>query len=217
MAWLRRWHRVLSLDAYLRYRREHRLPPARSVVVTIDDGYRDVRTVAYPILRRLGIPATIFLVSGALGGANAWDRSGELAGRPVLSREDARVMRTGGIAYGAHTRTHPHLPALPSERLRDEVVDGRRELEQAIGEPVPVFAYPYGERDARCEAIVAEAGFSAACGTESGPNSPATPPYRLRRTEVRGTDSLLRFALTLWLGDVPRLFDRAGPACRGGA
>ncbi|MEP7358666.1 MAG: glycosyltransferase, partial [Anaerolineales bacterium] len=75
MAWLKFWrYNVISLDEYLDYRRQHRLSPPRSVVITIDDGYADNETLALPVLRRYGFPATIFLVSQHLGGANEWDR-----------------------------------------------------------------------------------------------------------------------------------------------
>lgn len=216
MAWLRRRYRVLSLETYLRSRRECRLPPAKAVVVTIDDGYADSQALAYPILRRQGIPATIFLVSGAVGACNSWDRAGELAGRPVLSGPDLVEMGAGGIDYGAHTQTHPRLTAVPAERLREEVVGGRRDLERVLGRAVTTFAYPYGDHNSYSEAIVAAAGFAGACGTEPGANASATPLYVARRTEVRGTDSLLRFALTLWLGDLPRYFDRTGMRDQGG-
>ena len=122
MAWLklRRYH-VLSLGDLIRYRREHRLPPARSVVLTSDDGYVDNRTVAYPILRRHGFPATMFLVSEALGGTNTWDHGGELDGRPIMGWDAIHEMAGHGIEVGAHTRRHVRLPSLPEAEAREEV------------------------------------------------------------------------------------------------
>ncbi|MGE5263458.1 MAG: glycosyltransferase, partial [Acidobacteriota bacterium] len=110
MSWLKRMgYHVLGLEEFLRYRREHRLPPARSVVITIDDGYMDTRSVAYPILRRLNFPATVFLVTGKIGEVNDWDGQSELARRPLLSWSSMHEMLQGGIQFGAHTRTHPDL------------------------------------------------------------------------------------------------------------
>jgi peptidoglycan/xylan/chitin deacetylase (PgdA/CDA1 family) len=81
-----------------------------------------------------------------------------------------------------------------------EVAGSRSELEAALGVPVTVFAYPYGERSPDAEQAVVGAGYLAACGTDPGRNRPSCDLYALRRLEVRGTDSLLRFALALWLG-----------------
>ena len=201
LAWLKkRRYYVLSLEEFLRYRHEHRLPPARSVVITFDDGYADNRTVAHPLLRKYGFPATIFLVSGAVGATNQWDCEGELAGRPLLSWSDIKDMLREDIHFGAHTRNHLSLTGIPASRTRDEIEGSRADLEQELGLPVLVFAYPYGKNDLTSQAVVEHAGFLGACSFSSGRNDPATPLYALRRTEIRGTDSLLRFVVALWLG-----------------
>lgn len=203
MAWLK-WRRysVLSLEEFLRYRQEHRLPPARSVVITIDDGYADNRTLAYPILRRRSFPATIFLVSRMIGGVNGWDRDGELAGRALLSCADIHEMSRGGIAYGAHTRSHTALTAVSEQLAEDEIAGSRAELEQALGMPIVVFAYPFGEYDSTSLKIVEQTGFLGACGIRSGLNTPATLTYALHRTEIYGTDTFVHFLCALWLGDI---------------
>lgn len=65
---------------------------------------------------------------------------------------------------------------------------------------VSTFAYRYGSCDASSIAAVEAAGYAAGCGIDPGFNDAATPLFRLRRTEILGTCSLLRFALALWLG-----------------
>jgi peptidoglycan/xylan/chitin deacetylase (PgdA/CDA1 family) len=201
MRWLRLWYRVLSLPEYLEYRRDYLLPPPRSVVVTLDDGYADNRTVAYPILRRFKVPATIFLVSDYLGDSNGWDRDGELAGRALLSPHRLEEMGRNGINFGAHTRSHAHLRELPVTVAVDEIAGSREDLERLLGTPIQTFAYPYGQFNEEVLEIVGRTGFEAACGTREGLNTPATPTFALRRAEIRGTDSLFRFALALWLGE----------------
>jgi len=202
MSWLkRRGYGVLRLEELLRLRRDFRLPPADSVVITLDDGYADNHAVAYPILQRHGFPATIFLVSGAVGTRNSWDRGEVLAGRSLLDWLAIHEMRRGSIDYGAHTRTHRPLPDVPADELDDEVAGSRADLERALGEPVVTFAYPYGRFDERSRTTVERAGFHAACGVRNGMNSAGTPSDALHRTEVFGTDSLVRFALAVWLGD----------------
>jgi peptidoglycan/xylan/chitin deacetylase (PgdA/CDA1 family) len=209
MAWLkRRGYRVLSLEEFLSYRQDHRLPPAHSVVITIDDGYADNQSRAYPILQRYGFPATIFLVSGSVGGVNQWDQSGELAGRPLLSLPEIRAMLRGGIQIGAHSRTHSMLTTEPIAWVQEEVLGSRLDLEHDLQVPIRVFAYPYGEYDSAIQTIAEQAGFLGSCGVKMGKNSLKTPSHALRRIEIRGTDSMLRFVCALWTGQRGELFQR---------
>lgn len=201
MGWLHRaGYHVLSLEEFARHKNTHRFPTPRSVVLTFDDGYRDTYTEAYPILQHHAFPATVFLVSDAVGTANGWDRSGELWGRPLLGWDEARVMAAAGIGVGAHTRTHVALPTVRRPRAEEEILGSKAALEQALDTPVMTFAYPHGEFDATEEEIVARGGFLCACGVQPACNGAATPDTGLRRIEVYGTDSIVRFVLTLWLG-----------------
>ena len=72
------------------------------------------------------------------------------------------------------------------------------------------FAYPFGDTSPEVEAAVARAGFLAACTVTPGRNRAACNPMALKRIEVKGTDSLLRFAFALWLGDNRSPFRRLG-------
>jgi glycosyltransferase involved in cell wall biosynthesis/peptidoglycan/xylan/chitin deacetylase (PgdA/CDA1 family) len=201
LAWLRlRRYSMLSLDEYVRHREENRLPPARSVVLTFDDGYSDTAEVAAPMIRRRGIQATVFVVSGAMGDANRWTGTGPLAGRPLFSWDGARALRRDGIAIGAHTVSHPRLTDLDGDRAEREVVESRAQLERELGSPVRHFAYPYGKTSPEIEDLVGRAGYSSAGGISPGANGPAVPLHDLRRVEVLGTWSLPRFAAAVWLG-----------------
>jgi peptidoglycan/xylan/chitin deacetylase (PgdA/CDA1 family)/glycosyltransferase involved in cell wall biosynthesis len=203
LTWLKfRRYNVIGLDEFVRTRIEHRLPPPRSVVLTFDDGYADNIELALPALERHGFPATVFLVSAA-GGRADWDRVGEVEGRALLNPADAKGLN-GRLAFGAHSRTHPSLPRLEPSDLEREVSGSRLELEAALNAPVSTFSYPYGETSPEVERAVVEAGYLAACGISPGRNRPSCDLYALNRLEVRGTDSVLRFATTLWLGDTRR-------------
>jgi peptidoglycan/xylan/chitin deacetylase (PgdA/CDA1 family) len=178
---------------------ECRVPPRRYAVLTIDDGYLDNATVAADILGPHGFGATIFLVSGALGGVNGWSDD-ELEGRGILSIEDLPGLRARGIEFGAHTRTHPRLPELADDAIADEVESSRHDLERALGESVRIFAYPYGVTDARTVAAVERAGFVGACTTEPRPAQLDDHPLLIPRIGIRRSDSPLRFLLKVWFG-----------------
>jgi peptidoglycan/xylan/chitin deacetylase (PgdA/CDA1 family)/GT2 family glycosyltransferase len=202
MAWLRRLgFEVLGLEEFLRLRREHRPLPRRAVVITIDDAYADTLEHAVPVLRRHGYPATIFVVTERVGDANTWS-NGALKGRPLLGWRDLAALVAAGIELGAHTETHPVLPALDAAGVRREVTRSKQTLESRLGRPVHAFAYPYGEHAAAVERIVQEAGFWGACSVNPGLNTIGTPEYALRRIEVEGALPLHRFILALFMGDI---------------
>jgi len=175
-------------------------PPSRSVVLTIDDGYRDNLEVALPLLRSRRLPATLFLISRRFGATNEWSERSATAGRQLLSEEEARDMRAGGVAIGAHTRTHPHLPTIGGAELAAEVSGSRADLEELFDEPIVGFAYPYGGFDRRAVEAVRVAGFAAACTVESRPARLGDDPLLIPRIEVEGDDSLPSFLRKLWFG-----------------
>ena len=105
-------------------------------MVTFDDGYADNADLAAPILRRLGIPATFFIISGRIDSTNDWDPPGSpLAGRPTMSWTDLAELAADGVAIGAHTIVHPRLGALDRDRAERELRDSRAELEAQLGVP----------------------------------------------------------------------------------
>lgn len=202
MAWLKlAGYHVISLEAYVTAHQAHELPPARAVVITIDDGFADVLTQAVPVLQRHDYPATVFIVSARVGDADQWDTGAALAGRPLLDWPDLTRWRDSRLTLGAHTRTHPQLSTLPAAAAQAEISGSRLDLETHLGEPCRLFAYPFGDYDEATLALVEQAGFAAACSVHRGLNSLTTPIFALRRQEVRGTDSLLRFIAGLIVGD----------------
>ncbi|MCK6619999.1 MAG: glycosyltransferase [Calditrichaceae bacterium] len=202
MAWLKRLnYRVISLEEFLQYRRQLQLPPHRSVIITIDDGYAEIATHVHPILCRYNFPATVFLVSRRIGGCYDWQNHEALNGRRLLSWTEIREIASQGIRFGAHTRTHPVLTGISVEDARAEIAGSKADLESALQMPITTFAYPYGEFDEPVQDLVERTGFSGGCSADSGFNNWAIPLTALRRIEIEGTWSLLRFLLALHLGE----------------
>jgi peptidoglycan/xylan/chitin deacetylase (PgdA/CDA1 family)/GT2 family glycosyltransferase len=154
----------------------------RSVLLTFDDGYVSFAEHAVPVLRRLGIPAVVFLVTALVGGENEWDTVRGATSLPLLDAGALRELQADGWEFGAHSRTHTHLASLSGQRLRQEV-EGPRIDFTAFGLDLPLlFAYPFGEHALLVRRAARRAGYRAALALEQGSGLDA---YAFPRVEVR--------------------------------
>jgi peptidoglycan/xylan/chitin deacetylase (PgdA/CDA1 family) len=168
----------------------------RHVSITFDDGYHDNLDYAIPVLRELGIPATIFPISAVTDGRARMYWYDEPP--PTLSWDELRdIARDGLFSIGAHTRTHPDLTKLTDEAAWGEIAGCRDDLEDRLGQPVTSFVYPAGRQGEREIRMAREAGYSIALTCVAGVNGPADRPHALRRTPVSGRDSLGMFEARL--------------------
>ncbi len=101
-----------------------------------------------------------------------------------LTWEEIRTMRRQGIAFGAHTKTHPSLVALPDTALREEIEASRDLITARVGTEPTVFAYPFGDVDERVARAVGAAGFRGAVTVRPGMCDADSPRLLLPRFEV---------------------------------
>jgi peptidoglycan/xylan/chitin deacetylase (PgdA/CDA1 family) len=179
-AQLARGRRPLAVGDYLAGRGD-----GRHFLVTFDDGYRSVHDEALPLLRRLGVPATVFVLPGRLGGTSGW--MPEMAEEPLLTAAEVLALRAAGMDIGLHGLDHTALPGLPPDRLREQVGTAADLLAGVLGERPRAFAYPYGQHDAAVRAAVADAGFEVAFATHTGAGTLAVPRVDINATDTRVT------------------------------
>lgn len=199
LAWLKKHRPLVSLAQIEAALAEQSALPEGAVAVTLDDGHADNYQNAFPILRELQVPATIFLTTGYLGRTNLWMARSGFPPSPMLSWGQVEEMHRYGIAFGAHTVTHPRLPELAPEAAKAEILASKRAIEERLGS-CRYFAYPYGLFDPACRDWVKEAGFALACSTRSGFNHLGRDPLALHRIEVRGDDALWQLKQKLKFG-----------------
>lgn len=156
----------------------------RPVIVTFDDGYEDNYTNAYPLLKKYGIRATVFMIAGRI------DKPGYLTRAEIAGMLDL-------VSFQSHTVTHASLSALGTAELREELSASKELIAAATGAPVNVLSYPDGKYNGR---VLREASglYDFAVTTDYGCYRAGSDRLRIRRAYVtrnltmKGFDGLLR-------------------------
>jgi peptidoglycan/xylan/chitin deacetylase (PgdA/CDA1 family) len=188
MEWLVRhgYHAVTERQAFEALEYGASLP-VKPVVITFDDGYRDVLWNAAPVLHRLHMPATEFVITGRISGPDS----------SVLTWPQLFRLERHGVEIGSHTITHADLPALPVADALRELRDSRRALEAHLHRTVQWLAYPYGQTDSAVVALARKAGYVLAMTTERGTLQSGREPLLLKRDEILDTTGVAGLAATL--------------------
>ncbi len=183
--------------------------PGRVALLTFDDGYRSMRTVALPWLLRFGYPAVLFVPTDFIGARNTFD-----AAEPeeaLCGWDDLVELDRQGISVQSHGASHQAFSDLAPAEQEGELRRSKAALEAGLGKRVEVFSYPYGDDGVssypygddvassqvlrRVQETLKRAGYRAACLYGGGPiGLPATDPYRLTRLAV-GPDTDLQAEL----------------------
>jgi peptidoglycan/xylan/chitin deacetylase (PgdA/CDA1 family) len=175
-------YRSISLKEAVRYLESRTSPPYKGVVITFDDGFKNVYTHAYPILEKFGFTATVFVVAGFLGKTNDWSGNVERQRSSLLSPEEIASMKN--LSYGSHTLRHRRLTQLSESEVFGEIVSSRKTLEDRLGIPVLSFCYPYGEYNEFLARIVQQAGYLCACSTRRGNRHNHDERFFLKRIPI---------------------------------
>jgi len=158
--------------------------PERTVAITFDDGYENNLLVAQPILARHEFTASVYLITGHVGGEHDWEQPPPgLGRRAILDWAQVGELADAGWEIGAHTRTHPNLQRLGPEAVVQEIVGSRDDIQQQLNRTVETFAYPGGYASASANAVVARE-FIAGCTTVLRRAARGDPAHSLPRVDM---------------------------------
>jgi peptidoglycan/xylan/chitin deacetylase (PgdA/CDA1 family) len=155
--------------------------PANPIVITFDDGFAGNYRHAYPVLLRLGLTATFFVVTKRIDDQH------------MLNWGQLREMHRHGMAIESHTVNHPLLSTLTEARTRDELGGSRRTIEDRLGGVVQFLSLPNGDSNPFYVAAAREAGYLGGCGSRFGLNFPATNCFFWRRIAIKQGIDIDRF------------------------
>ena len=157
--------------------------PYKTIAITFDDGYENNYTNAYPVLKDLSLPATIFINPALIG------RGGFLSWDEVVEMSESDV-----ISIGSHTMSHAYLPDLPEQKLDTEIFDSKRAIESHIRKKVTSFSYPLGAFNDHIKNKVIKAGYKIAVATNPGKDYSRHDIFAMKRLRIsRTSDNLFVF------------------------
>jgi len=182
---------TITLDKWMAARTGRSSLPRNPVILTFDDGRLGVYQNAFPILKRNGQKAILFLISREVG-------------RVVKGYLDWSMVRemqnTGLITFGSHTVHHAVLPLLTTQSAMMELSYSKMVIQRNTGRRCDYFCYPHGKYDARDARLVGLAGYHAATTEIPGWSRVTDNPYELRRVRIDGLDSMAVFRAKLGPG-----------------
>jgi len=197
--------RVLDLDQALAGLWGEGELPARSLVLTFDDGYDNFADYALPVLARYGFTATVYAISGWLGQPIQW--YGQEPGRIRPRLMDAarlREIQAAGMTIGSHTVTHARLAEIAPQAKRRELRDSKAALEDLLGTEVRHLCYPFGSFDLDTLDAARETGYATATTCLRGAVTAADHPLVLPRKAISFGDNLLGFAWKIGVKQDPK-------------
>ena len=167
-----------ELLAFLEYRQGL---PKKSVLITMDDGYRSAYDIAYPILKEYGFTATLCIYTNFVG-----------VSKIAITWDQLREMKAHGFTIGSHTISHSDLTR-PKEgetepefiaRIEEEIQGSKKIIDKKLGQDTCVLAYPYGYYDQRSINVARQAGYKIAMSVRRGGNAFFGNPLSLRRDQI---------------------------------
>jgi peptidoglycan/xylan/chitin deacetylase (PgdA/CDA1 family) len=149
--------------------------PSKPILITFDDGYRNVYENACPILKKYGMTATFFIITDFVG-KNQWYK--------YLTWNQINEMHKEGFTIGSHTVNHLPLNTLPDKEAMTELTKSKAALERHLGVPIEYFAYPGGAYNQKVIAMLKKAGYKAAFTVHFGLAEKGENPYTLDRIPI---------------------------------
>jgi peptidoglycan/xylan/chitin deacetylase (PgdA/CDA1 family) len=201
---------VIKLEDFVSWLTEKREVPQKSVVITFDDGYRNNYTNAFPVLKQLNFPATMFLATDYIGKNEIFPWLNNLCNGSrglidnwiPLAWPEILEMSRDGLTFGSHTSSHTNLRKMTTKDFEKEIEKSKNIIEEKTKKPADLFSYPFSfpkyrrrYRDITNETkeVLLKRGFLGACTTIIGTNGLKSDPFCLRRIQIKNSDDLFTF------------------------
>jgi len=186
-------YHVISLDQLLDFLDFKEQIPEKSVVITIDNGWSSFYDIAFPILKKYGFPATLFVYTDFIGTSKA------------LSWKQINNLSKNGFDIQCKTKTHRNLTKRKKKEsfkeyfksLEMEINYPKKPIKHKLNKECSYFAYPYGKTNNLVIAILKKQGYRAAFTVKRASNPCFVDKYRIHRSVIYGDYDIERFKKNL--------------------
>jgi len=118
----------------------------KTIIITFDDGYKDIFYNALPILKQYNFKATCFLVTNFIGDYNIWDKKKiNYKKKELMNETDINEWISNGMSIGSHSHYHSDLTKISESHLTNELDFSKKILEDKFNNKSNIFCYPYGK------------------------------------------------------------------------
>ena len=122
------------------------LKSKKQIIITFDDGYKDILNNALPILKKYNFKATSFFVTNLIGQNNSWDvKKKSYIKKEIMNPSDIHQWISSGMHIGSHSHNHVDLTKISEEKLLYELEFSKKFLEDKFDNKNNIFCYPYGK------------------------------------------------------------------------
>jgi len=182
-------YHVITLDQLLGFFDYQEQVPEKSVAITFDDGWISVYEIAFPILKKYGFPATIFIYTDFIGGGKA------------MSWKQIKELSEAGFDIQCQTKTHRNLTVLRKKEsfreyfksLEMEISYPKKVIKKKLNKECEYLAYPYGKTNNLVIAMLKKHGYRAAFTVDKKSNPFFTDKYKINRSAIYGEYDIEKF------------------------
>tara|TARA_A100000164_G_scaffold374448_1_gene407453 strand:- start:576 stop:1286 length:711 start_codon:yes stop_codon:yes gene_type:complete len=120
----------------------------KQIIITFDDGYKDLILNSLPLLKKYNFKAICFIVSDLIGKTNKWDEYDiKVSKKQLMSMSEIKLWIDNGMKIGSHSKNHRKLTIIKKDEMIKEISNSKLDLERLIETKIDVFCYPYGIYD----------------------------------------------------------------------
>ncbi len=178
-------YRVIGPQALAEFLDYRKPIPQKAVMISVDDGYRSMYDLAYPILKKYGFTATLFIYIDYVGVSSQAITWGQL-----------RKLKRDGFSIGSHSIAHSDLSKPEKDedkktylgRLIREIFRSKQILDEKLDQDTQIFSYPFGRQNQTVVSLARQAGYTMAVTVDRGSNPFFTDPFLIKRNQVLKRD-----------------------------